>query len=53
MQAESLDEMYTALAHLQTVTGDTLDKNLEWDALANLGSKYDNAAQESESFKRI
>ena len=53
MQAESLDDMYTALAHLQTVTGGTLDKNLEWDALANLGSKYDNAAQESESFKRI
>ena len=53
MQAESLDEMYTALAHLQTVTGGTLDKNIEWDALANLGSKYDNAAQESESFKRI
>lgn len=53
MQAESLDEMYTALAHLQTVTGGTLDKNIEWDALANLGSKYDNAAQETESFKRI
>lgn len=53
MQAESLDEMYTALAHLQTVTGGTLDKNIEWDALANLGSKYDNATQESESFKRI
>lgn len=53
MQAESLDDMYTALAHLQTVTGGTLDKNIEWDALANLGSKYDNAAQESESFKRI
>lgn len=53
MQAESLDEMYTALAHLQTVTGGTLDKNIEWNALANLGSKYDNAAQESESFKRI
>ena len=53
MQAESLDKMYTALAHLQTVTGGTLDKNIEWDALANLGSKYDNATQESESFKRI
>lgn len=53
MQAESLDEMYTALAHLQTVTGGILDKNIEWDALANLGSKYDNATQESESFKRI
>lgn len=53
MQAESLDEMYTALAHLQTVTGGTLDKNIEWDALTNLGSKYDNATQESESFKRI
>ena len=53
MQAESLDKMYTALAHLQTVTGGTLDKNIEWDALANLGSKYDNAAQETESFKRI
>ena len=53
MQAESLDEMYTALAHLQTVTGGTLDKNIEWDALANLGSKYNNAAQETESFKRI
>lgn len=53
MQAESLDEMYTALAHLQTVTSGTLDKNIEWDALANLGSKYDNAAQETESFKRI
>ena len=53
MQAESLDEMYTALAHLQTVTGGTLDKNIEWDALANLGGKYDNAAQETESFKRI
>lgn len=53
MQAESLDEMYTALAHLQTVTGGTLDKNIEWNALANLGSKYDNAAQETESFKRI
>lgn len=53
MQAESLDEMYIALAHLQTVTGGTLDKNIEWDALANLGSKYDNATQESESFKRI
>ena len=53
MQAESLDEMYTALAHLQTVTGGTLDKNIEWDALANLGSKYDNAAQETESFKHI
>lgn len=53
MQAESLNEMYTALAHLQTVTGGTLDKNIEWDALANLGSKYDNAAQETESFKRI
>lgn len=53
MQAKSLDEMYTALAHLQTVTGGTLDKNIEWDALANLGSKYDNAAQETESFKRI
>ena len=53
MQAESLDEMYTALAHLQTITGGTLDKNIEWNALANLGSKYDNATQESESFKRI
>lgn len=53
MEAETLDQMYSALAHLQTVSDNVLNKNDEWDALANLGSKYANAEQETESFKRI
>ena len=52
-QAETLNDMYNAIAHLKTLTQGELDKNLEWDALRNLGGQYSNALQETSEFERI